>query len=1116
MIKKDKSEKVIDAIERAEMTDDIKKNIDEADNYLLGLNNEKPNFLDDFLYKTKSMLATTVNRCIKSRNKPEEKDDLKKYKEGYFNEIIQNANDVAMESEIENPIIKVACSKESHSAYKIECTYPDNGFSLTDIYGFCSRGNSNKSTKKGQEGIYGIGIKSLFCFASYFCIENNIKIELLSTENLLDVINIEKLNRFPKETRMVIKFDYDNKNSENNRHAEFNVKKLANFIDALCEGNNVDSFLYSEEEEEVVFDPRSLMFTDLRDSRTVANSVKLIEFIAGENTKAISVVDEFYEESKDKIIKISKIKEDMWYLIFHYNDNHKEQNTLSMAYAINKDWTELNERIYSTYFVSNARKDKPLLEVKTGCLVNTKAINSSRSGLERENEKDPIILQKIKNKGKQIVDDLVNMLNTDNAYNIIASDVLCQLLFLHKDKWNKNSEMEMLPLGIFEGKTDDLRKMFLDNRLYLGELEKYIFSEIESDQIDSENGIILKNRPQSSSIDNCQELYKSYETVFLRDDLIFFNNSGYNLQLSFGIKRLCNLIFEYEDFASSWLQDIQLPFIKGAKNLLLKRVGDSSFPSIMNFILSDINVPNNESGKKLVRQLIARFDINNSFSYMGEYSNNNISNWLFSNDIDDDEFKLACREYEESYGELKKFFKGHIHTTKYYRSGNWNASLDCWYKQFNQDYYTNSGVDGKIINQFIYLLSKGILKVGYNSDESEVFINNLKNGMILRNRERSTTYWDGELEYFGIRFLNWTTFSFDTFKFFRKGIDAYNKIINEQNNSNIFNIDYLESCKVKSADITIMEDIFKWRATYKKEGEKKIQIDVEYLENIQSQETDIINFTKLFIQNTANKESVNVRLEKIDIDNNGANFIGYITNLKSVAYTIKYKESAEAEYVSIVPNNWNKEQDSIKNLIVFYTNQDEQSALSDVLSNLEYGNEVPLYIENFINTDNIKQLSSNDYDKYLQREERPYKYAFEEEKVMLCVNDQIEFNMEDIYTVLSGEMSYDNHCPICNDIPTLNIKGDARISFNKNCLVIIIPAIYNGKTIYVKSICCKSCFEEYKVSLTSAEIKKNKEQYILNLKNTICDNSRSYDFKKEIKLSPDNWRIICDSNSDLN
>lgn len=201
-----------------------------------------------------------------------------------------------------------------------------------------------------------------------------------------------------------------------------------------------------------------------------------------------------------------------------------------------------------------------------------------------------------------------------------------------------------------------------------------------------------------------------------------------------------------------------------------------------------------------------------------------------------------------------------------------------------------------------------------------------------------------------------------------------------------------------------------------------------------------------------------------------------------------------------------------KKLVVFYSNSNEQAALSDVLLDMGIGNEIPVYIEHFINTDNIKQLSSSDYDKYLERAVRDYRYAFESENVRSFLEDTTKLEMEDIFTILSGEMSYQNYCPICNDIPTLNIKGDDKVSASKNCLAIIIPALYKGEKIYVKTICCKSCFEEYKVSLTSAEIFRENGQNILELKSTICDSSRSYDFVKRVNISPDNWKIIFDFN----
>ncbi|WP_392486571.1 hypothetical protein ACER0A_004900 [Haloimpatiens sp. FM7315] len=1099
------STKIISAIEREEIDDIVKHYIFEADEFLLNTDNpNKPDFLDDFFDKAKNMLVSTVNGCIKSRNNPKKKDDLKKYKEGYFNEIIQNANDVVLNSQIKYPTIEIQCKKYNEYEYEIVCLYPDKGFALTDIYGFCSRGNSNKSSELGQEGMYGIGIKSLFCFATYFCIENNVKIELSSKERLLDTINISHLNILPNKTKLTLKFQYDEKIK--NKHAGFNVKKIAGFIDSLIEGKECDSFFYSEEEGEVIFDPRSLIFTELRNNRNVENSIKKVKFKCNEKIVELNVSDSYYENNSN--IKISRVKDDMEYLVFHYPDLSNDENSLSLAYAINKDWTNLRDRIYATYFVGNYSS---LLEKMTGCLVNTKAINSSRSGLERENENDPAILQKIKAKGKETISDLISILNNDKAENCwreISSDVLCHLLDVYRNFQIETNE-EILPDGIFMDKVESLSELFENKKLYLIANKNFILKIKDSDNVSIEENIINKNRPANSDDGNCRALYEIFDKKFIDKDIIIFNNDNQDFtSLCFGIRKLVKHIFNEND--CSWLKGINIPFINGAKNLIYKRIKGDNFNQIMKFIDAC-----GEIEGRLVKQLVARFELNNSFDYMGNYSKNNVVNWIFSDDNSDNEFKMSCKEYEKSYTELKELIKTRIHSTRYYYSTNWNASSDYWYERFTSDAFDSVKIYENQIRQFLNLLSKGVFKFGYHDPYFYTEDSNLNlfvhshncNNIILRNRDRSTTYWDGEFKYFHIGFLNRTILNFNSFKSFRQSIDEYNKQIidrfkNDNQKAKKFKINYLTRCKINNANLALLENIFKWLSTY----EEKVDVDVETLTDIKSQDTDLIKFTKLFLGD------INIRLEKIDVGKNGSKFIGYITNVNSNYYTIRCRKSIKSEFEDINSKISVMDEEETKKLVVFYSNSNEQAALSDVLLDMSIGNEIPVYIEHFINTDNIKQLSSSDYDKYLERAVRDYRYAFESENVRSFLEDTTKMEMEDIFTILSGEMSYQNHCPICNDIPTLNIKGDDKVSASKNCLAIIIPVLYKGEKIYVKTICCKSCFEEYKVSLTSAEMFRENGQNILELKSTICDSSRSYDFVKRVNISPDNWKIIFDFN----
>lgn len=1098
------STKIINAIEREEIDDSVNVYISKADKFLLEDELDKPAFLTEFFIKTSDMLRTTVNGCIKSRNNPKKKDDLKKYKEGYFNEIIQNANDVVKSSGVENPKIKIECKKYNELEYEVKCSYPDKGFSLKDIYGFCSRGNSNKSTELGQEGMYGIGIKSLFCFATYFCIENNIKIELSSDKSLLDNIEISNLNKLPNETKLTLRFQYDN--NINNNHAGFNVEKIAKFIDSLIANDECNTYFYSDEVEKVIFDPRSLIFTEQRNNRDIKNSIKEIEFLSDGNTIKLNIDDIYYRKNKN--IKISSVKDDMKYIVFNYPDEANDENSLSLAFAINKDWAELRDRIYATYFVSNSNES--LLEVKTGCLVNTKLINSSRSGLERENENNPTVLQEIKNKGKNIISDLILILDDDEEvednWKNTASDILCHLLEVYKN-YQIEENNEIVPKGIFKENIDKIIKLFGKDTLYIAKDKKNILKIDEDDKINFEEESIKKNAPTNSDEENWKMLYVVFNNKIMCVDTIVFNieDEEFN-SISFGIKKLAEYMFNDES-SKSWLSGINIPFFNGAKALIKKRIGGDSFNQIMNFIQMNCE----EESERLVKQLVARFGVNNSFNYMGNYANNNIVNWLFDdgkNIENEEEFKEACIEYEKSYKNLKSLIQNKILTEKYYHPYHGKA-VDMYYekKEFKRMYFYKDIKNGLVtqehIMEFLNILSKNIFNFGRIKSEDYIFVQNTQKNISLWYRELQCWNNPIEFKYFPIDFLDQPITNFDNFKSIRQVIDEHNLNLSIDKQSE-YQISYLKECNLENANLLVLRNIFKWLSLY----ENEVKIKIDNITDIKSQETDLIKFTKKLLS----MSDINIHLEKIDAGKNGSKFIGYITNGNEYNYNELYiKKSANSNFINFGYTKSYKP-NSEKDLVILYSNSSEQYALSEVLKNMKQKT-ISKYIKYFINKDNIKQLSSSDYDLYLDRPESKYEYAFESEETQSFLKNTLEYNREDIFSILSGEMSYQKHCPICNSIPTLNIKGENKVSVDKNCRVVIIPAEYEEENIHVETICCKSCFEEYKSSLTSAKIIKGEKHNTLEMKSTINDASRSYNFIKNLKISPDNWKIISEFNN---
>lgn len=1112
------AQSIIDAIQRDEYDDVIEKYIDEANSFLLD-GKDKPNFYDEFIGKTLSDLKTTINGCIKARNNPKKKDDLKKYKEGYFNEIIQNANDIVWKLEQVNPVLEIVVAKHEQ-VYTVKCMYPDKGFTLENIYGFCTRGNSNKKSENGQEGMYGIGIKSLFCFVDELEIESNIYIKVSSSEEKkLDkvVLKIPEEGRRNNQTTLSFSFVYD-ENGEN-KHAGFNTKKLTEFIDKVYSGDveqNFNRFFLDGSDEEIIFDARSLFFTELRgDNRTKENSIKTI-ILRKENGEEVMTL-----QSREDTIDISGIKESdkediiikkvrdidgiYNYLLFHYKSEQ-----ISIALRCNQDKIKEDEedRLYSTYFIGTYNNEKPLLGRKIGCLINTVAINSSRSGLERENEKEPEILKTIMDKGKKTVRILCSLAPNYKE----ALDILCQLMLIYGND-AKNYEDELVPQYIFENNLREIEESM--ERWSFGGQYQYILKD--EDGVDNYKRIVTVNQPLNSDNTNISCLYEKYRKYVITNsgnqDILIYHSDAFEM-LSNGIKILCKALFE-DNNSCLWVKQIcQIPFLNDVKSVLIRRIGGYDFTRIQEY-LSKFD----ENEKKFMKQLIARYEVSDCFDYMGNYSNENIRNWIFDDSKNYDlEYKTVVSEYISSYGKLKERIKNKIGTADYYSSNHWNASTDLWHRKYSfisfqdEKVYENDiiSIENDIIS-ILKLICDHVLKIGID-DSGRLFVHNQKFNIILRNRNRSTISWSGTFKYCSLDLLDRSMVTFNSFIIARKYIDKYN-----QEASNRFKIKYVKRCNIDKIKISDLSSIFKWLAIDKNfmdfsKDEKENIINIKNIDfkNQSQSESELIKFVKRFIG-----DDVYVKTDIISVDNHNRKFIGFITNISNKSGL--YVKNSAGEDFGKVGQVKDKEQEE-KYLVIYSSFDNEQHILKEVLSKLEYGKDMCSYINNFIKIGNIRTLSSSMYNRFLKRQRLSYEYPFEyyEMNETETVIDK-DLSIEDTYVFLSSKMSYDNHCPLCNQIPTLNIKGND-ININslekRNSMIAMLVAKYNDQDIYVKILCCKSCFEEYKDSLTEAIVEdiEGANYKRLILKNMISTSIRSHDIINEILISPDNWKIICQFN----
>ncbi len=1112
-----KADEIITAIQRGEETEDVRELIEIADKFLLGDTKEIPDFLTPFLERTSNDLKSTINNCVKTRNNPEKKDDLKKYKEGYFNEIIQNANDIVNLTGINNPSVDVTVSKEAVTGgekYSVVCRYPDKGFSLKNIYGFCTKGNSDKNAS--QEGMYGVGIKSLFCFVDEFSIESNIRLSVSSAKSILDTVELSYIESANKSMTTTLSFSFTWLDDEKqNKHAGFNTKKLKAFIDDVYDKKeNYNRYFFSGNDNELIFDARSLFFTDLRGERDYNNSIKEIVVKQDENTILTIKSEETVLLNENALVKKAVVSDEDKYIVIHF-----PKDEISLAFKCNQGDTIGSDRLYSTYFIGST--DKGYLGIPTGCLVNTKAINSSRSGLERENEKDPVILGEIMKKGREAIGLLCGLAGN----NADVLDVLCQLLSLYSGQAVSDDDV-LSPIYIFEKSFDILSKSIANWKF--GE-KKYIL--LKEDGVDNEKQIITQNVPENDDKDNLGKLYTFYKEHFFLNDTIVYGDDDYQ-KLSCGVNNLYKAFFS-DTNKYFWISCLPLPFMREIQDLITKRIGGSSFSTILKY-LNDEQF--DEKNRLLAKQLIARYKVNNKyFDFMGNFSRDTIGEWLFMN-TDGAKNEVALQEqyaeYEREYSHTRDLIRDKICNTNYYISGsNSGYGIDRWWYDFVDGHYLfksfekNTDICDDDVLLLLKLIHDKILYVGLEFDgdtysgysfyRKKRFINSKDSSIILHNRNnKNPTSWDGSFKCINVNILDYAMKSFDNFVAARKLIDEYDKWVSEKYTLQ----EYITKCVISEIALEEISLIFKWLATYDLDRVNQGILGTKYydaftIRNItfnpeQESESDLIRFVKKFVDNTF------IRVETISTDSRN-HFIGYVTNINNHnGIFIKQKASDSFVKVGNVGNI------SKKFLLIYSNFSDEQKVLSEVVSNLNLkcgcDDEVCSYVNNFINTDNVRNVSSELYERFLQKKKLEHIYPFE-------IDDLIEGDMtnvrtmEDIYAVLSDESSYDNHCPICNQIPTLNIKGNDDSISNlekRNSLIAMLVAKYRGNPVYVKILCCKSCFEEYKHSLTEATI-RDCDGYPykkLILKNRISTDDRNHDIINEVPISPDNWNLICTEN----
>lgn len=322
------------------------------------------------------------------------------YKEIYFNEIIQNANDLSQGEEV-----SILLEDEDEQDYIMSFTYKDGGFSTKDIICFLNAEFHGKEGDLSSTGKHGVGIKSLFYFVNHLEIVSNVVISLKVEQAMDGEINEASSSLSYNEawdgahTTLRLRF------SKTKEFTRYNVEKLKRFISLALNGEDVSGFFFSPRQTELIFDGKGLLFTDKNKNKTIG--IKTLSFHS-KNGPLFAISAKKEEVS----FSVSATKEEGAHTLpptgvqlsveqLYYNERSMgrylcftvekgEQRVQNLTAAFPEELGRSPTRFYETYYIPNETLDFGL-----NVLINTGHSNVSRTKLAEEEEERTTITQQI-------------------------------------------------------------------------------------------------------------------------------------------------------------------------------------------------------------------------------------------------------------------------------------------------------------------------------------------------------------------------------------------------------------------------------------------------------------------------------------------------------------------------------------------------------------------------------------------------------------------------------------------------------------------------------------------------------------------------------------------------
>lgn len=1078
-------------IKTENMSPDYVNEITNANEYLLNRNSNKPEWLDDFLDSNRFKLVETICRVT---SVAQGISSLQGYSEGYFNEIIQNANDLHCGDYIS------IIAGENGNNLTLECQYDDKGFSLSNIYAFLNREMSDKTYDDSQTGKFGVGIKSFFKFVDKLSIKSNVIFDfsILRNNNDNKILGNTNINTAWQYGKTSITIDY---NPE--FESEFNTNKLSKLIEYLCGKQDFDilRFFLTGTDSEIVFDIRSLIFMYLNAkskksitkldfkgfahniSITCNDVIKIKPVKFGEEVWRIGVI-----QLKLDVDKINKYEKE--YIVFSNND-------ISFAFPISEFSTD-NNRIYSTYYLK-ADIQQQILPI--GMLVDSKYANIHRNDVGDSEEKINEFYKKLRDHMKGLYEFMcsseIATLSCIYAVSDVFHNIISRYLVVDIKEYPETPLVELYYTNTYLPKKINEKT------------KKYVINHKCKEAYDSasyQEGNIVK------------ELRENYFDFVEKKDAYDLQELIVSSECIYGVSKLYSMLSD---------QNNEIP----EQNRKIASIITNYFSSVEDFIVyeitqehrddlfvSDAEIDNwllrlkDEVGKyfdaSMFLKLIGRYKLNDAIAYDGSilYTNLSFKDYLFNGILASSNSLLSQYQnqfYDEKYFKLKQ----ELLNRRYQDYGNKKnpymircirpvgKSVALWDGTY--DYYEMAppqNVYGELseVQLLLERMATDDKFNGLNLFGSELKLFESKSKGMRKRDYRFKKYTIDEQQIIQLSCIR--NIKLYNFVDFINSI-KYKYMLSEEL------YDYINiSCRqelISTKDIIenvlpiIVED-------------QKFENRNRYIDEFTPSDIEIIN-----INENSNNEmpcenakfiykitGYNIHLYKF-ISNTKRKILAYFGDGKC---SVKTDASKKFQQIAKYTGD--------NNIYIFYDNYSEnlQQAVNDVLYEIGISSQnlelLKAYIYNGNNTKTMSYMSIRRNLFKLKKKLVLEWTDFEDEGLVPI------YDMEILYRLLTARGSYDIFCPICSDIPleTFDYGEDTKKRHSRRIILLENEnPETNDEVPYIITVGCSYCYERLRSTLFKCEFDGKNIILTTQIAHGLHEKTRN---KQIIEMSPVNIEIM--------